>query len=836
MPQHPFCKMVLKDLFTDFFPGSSTFRMRKKILPYIIAFVLLIVVLLFFSRAYREMTSYSELTNRHNAVNSSFHNLSRQLNNAAILNPDLVKVGNAVNGGKLFYTDSLVIIQQLTLLKSAVDDSINIQIVEKLDPAVRSELSWLLNSNVPDSIILHRSSGHIASFQRIDSLINQGIQRTTFLLKNLKTHLNEEINTLRIWMTVFILLSGGLLIYTSINLFRQRSKTTRKEKELETVFNRINDAVVSVDNEWRYTFLNDAALATHPLSRDKTLGQVIWDVHPEMKGTIFWDKYHEAMNTRQVVEIESHYAPMDIWFSVKVYPSGDGLTIFYKDITGSKRAEQKLSETLKEVTDYKFALDEANIVAITDQKGIITYVNDNFCHISKFSREELIGQDHRIINSGHHPKEFIRSLWLTITNGKIWKGELKNKAKDGTVYWVDTTIVPFLNEEGKPYQYVAIRADITERKKLEEQHVLFGSIVNSSDDAILSKTLEGKIISWNHGAEKVFGYSSKEIIGEQISILIPPDLQNEENEILEKIRNGQDVDHYETRRVRKDGQIIYVSLSISPIRDSFGNITGASKISRDITGRKKAEKEIQELNEELEQRVAARTAELNSLNNEMEAFTYSVSHDLRAPLRGIIGFTSILEEDYASQLDDEAKRITSVIRSNTLRMGRLIDDLLAFSRTGKQELVKTRINTNAMVAEIINDMAHQKESSNAIQWDIRDLPPIIADLNTIRQVWINLVSNAIKYSATRNHPHIEIAAKSVNGQVVFNVKDNGVGFDENYKHKLFKVFQRLHSAEEFEGTGVGLALVEKIVSKHGGKVWAESKANEGACFSFSLPV
>jgi PAS domain-containing protein len=200
--------------------------------------------------------------------------------------------------------------------------------------------------------------------------------------------------------------------------------------ELETVFNRINDGVVSVDNNWKYTFLNDAALSTHPLGRKETIGKVMWDIHPEMKGTIFWDKYHEAMSTGQVTEIESHYAPMNTWFSVKVYPSTNGLTIFFKDVTETKKAEHRLSQTLREVTDYKFALDESSIVAITDQKGIIKHVNANFCKISRYTEAELLGQDHRIINSGYHSKEYIKQLWVTIANGKIWKGELKNKAKD----------------------------------------------------------------------------------------------------------------------------------------------------------------------------------------------------------------------------------------------------------------------------------------------------------------------------------------------------------------------------------------------------------------------
>jgi PAS domain S-box-containing protein len=514
-------------------------------------------------------------------------------------------------------------------------------------------------------------------------------------------------------MVFFIALAGLLLIYITISFLNQQSKIVNKEKELETVLNRIDDAVVSIDNEWRYTFLNDAALMTHPQGKEKILGKFLLEVHPELKGTIFWHKYQEAMRTKNVVEVESYYPPMSRWFSVKVYPSIDGLTIFYRDVTETKKSEQELSQTLKEINDYKFALDEASIVAITDQKGIIKHANANFCKISKYTTEELIGQDHRIINSGYHSKEFIKNLWTTIANGKIWKGELKNKAKDGTIYWVDTTIVPFLDEKGKPYQYVAIRADITERKQAEER--------------------------------------------------------------------------------------------------------------------------IIDLNVDLEKKVKERTQQLKKSNEELEAFSYSVSHDLRAPLRGIIGFASILEEDYGNVLDDEGKRITDVIKSNTMKMGRLIDDLLAFSRMGRQDILKTNIDTHKMVTEVIDEL-EPKEKLKQIHWKIHPLPMAKGDINTLRQVWINFISNAIKYSGNKEKQCIEIGFGDHGAELVFYVKDNGVGFDEHYKNKLFKVFQRLHSAEEFEGTGVGLALVEKIISKHGGRVWAEGKNNEGACFYFSLPA
>lgn len=235
---------------------------------------------------------------------------------------------------------------------------------------------------------------------------------------------------------------------------------------------------------------------------------------------------------------------------------------------------------------------------------------------------------------------------------------------------------------------------------------------------------------------------------------------------------------------------------------------------------------------ELENRVIERTSQLQIANSELESFSYSISHDLRAPLRAIIGYTSILEEEYSNKLDEEAKRLTSIIKRNTKKMGDLIDDMLAFSKSGRDGITKTRINSNEIIKEIIDGL----DVKNKIEWNIQSLPDINADIKTMRQVWINLISNAIKYSRNREYPQIEIGTSPHKGHNTFFVKDNGVGFNQQYSKKLFKVFQRLHTTEEFEGTGVGLAIVEKIINKHGGNVWAEAEEDKGASFFFTIPT
>ncbi|MDR3716370.1 MAG: PAS domain S-box protein [Puia sp.] len=618
--------------------------------------------------------------------------------------------------------------------------------------------------------------------------------------------------------------------------------------------------------------------------------------------------------------------------------------------------DSRINERTAEISDYKYALDQSSIVAITDQKGIIRHVNDNFCRISKYSREELIGQDHLIINSGYHSKEFIRNLWVTIARGKIWKGELKNRAKDGSTYWVDTTIVPFLGPEGKPRQYVAIRADITERKKAEEQQAWLASIINSSDEAIISIDLERTITSWNRGAEKLFGYPPGEVLGKEISMLIAPDRWHEEDLIIRKTTRGEYLEHYETERLRKDGSAVQISLNVAPIKDPDGKIVGASKIARNITEQKKAElkirqnenlyrtiassipgsviclmdpeyryllvegdmiektgykkekllgqkaadvlpadryeealphfirvfheetftvesnrtgydlvtryvplknennevyaamsvsidvtelknaqRRISELNVGLEQKVIERTEELAIINKELEAFTYSVSHDLRAPLRIIDGFADMLVTDYSDKLDEEGRRTLGVITANARRMGQLIDALLNLSQLGRKEIVTTRADMNELVKSAITEqLALYRGREAEILAD--PLLPASCDRNLILQVWGNLISNALKYSGKQEKPSIHIGSYQNGRSIVYSVKDNGVGFDMKYAGKLFGVFQRLHKITEYEGTGVGLALVQRIIVKHGGKVWAESEPGKGSVFSFSLPI
>jgi PAS domain S-box-containing protein len=495
-----------------------------------------------------------------------------------------------------------------------------------------------------------------------------------------------------------------------------------------------------------------------------------------------------------------------------------------------RQAEEALKESLaaseavrKDLADQKFALDQHVIVAVTDVKGRITYANDKFCAISKYSREELLGQDHRILNSGHHPKEFFQQMYRTITNGKVWHGEIKNRAKDGSFYWVDATIVPFLDTNGKPRQYAAIRTDITERKRAEEVRERLAAVVESSDDAIIAKTLDGVIIAWNRGAEKVFGYSSPEAVGKSMRMLIPPERANEEPDILARIGRGESVEHFETVRVRKDGKSIDVSVTISPIRDSGGAIVGASKIARNITERKHSE-----------QRLADKAEELARSNRDLEQFAYVASHDLQEPLRMVASYTQLLSERYGGKLDENADKFLGYAREGALRMQVLIQDLLVFSRVVRAGVTCKNVDCNVALEEAVQSLTAAIEESGGVVTHAA-LPNVWADQTQIAQVFQNLIGNAVKFRKEAP-PAISVQAEKSGRNWLFSVSDNGIGIAPEYAENIFVVFQRLHARTEYPGNGIGLAICKKIIEHYGGTIGVESRVGQGSTFKFTLPA
>ncbi|MDP1746786.1 MAG: PAS domain S-box protein [Bacteroidota bacterium] len=371
-------------------------------------------------------------------------------------------------------------------------------------------------------------------------------------------------------------------------------------------------------------------------------------------------------------------------------------------------------------------------------------------------------------------------------------------------------------------------------ENVEESEKRFQNLIQNAPDAIITIDENGIITNWNPEAEKMFGWKEVDAIGKTLSQTIIP-------EKFQKVLEKGLKDFLTTG----EGAVLNKPIELSGLRKDLTEFPIELKVSfskinkppifigfvRDITERKKAKEKIFRLNKELEQKVQ----ELEISNKEMESFSYSVSHDLRAPVRAISGFAKMLGKKYDPKFDEEGKDLLNTITSESTRMGRLIDDLLTFSRLGKNEIQKTKVDMTALAKEVIEELLKLGEQKYKAKITVNNLLPSYCDKVLIRQVLVNLISNSLKYSFPKPAPLIEIGSFSEENFLVYYVKDTGVGFDMKFYDKLFGVFQRLHDPEQFTGTGIGLSIVKRIIIRHGGRVWAEGKIDEGATFYFSLP-
>ncbi len=345
--------------------------------------------------------------------------------------------------------------------------------------------------------------------------------------------------------------------------------------------------------------------------------------------------------------------------------------------------------------------------------------------------------------------------------------------------------------------------------------LLLSAIVDSSDDAIISKDLNGIITSWNPSAQRLFGYTETEALGKHITMLIPEDRGQEEVEIISRIRAGERVDHFETVRKRKDGSLLDISLTISPIKDHQGKIVGASKIARDITERKRIDREIRRANKDLEQ------------------FAFSASHDLQEPLRNIKIYSELLNRRYREQLEGDGLIFLEYLHQGAKRMETLVQDLLAYSRASKVEASSELHDANGALAEALEALRSGIAASGAtITWD--PLPSVYMHQSHLRQLFQNLIGNSIKYCPADRPPVVHIAARTAHNVCTFAVQDNGLGIAEEYQTLVFELFKRLHTSTEYPGSGMGLAICERIIERYQGRIWVESRVGAGSTFYFTV--
>ena len=481
--------------------------------------------------------------------------------------------------------------------------------------------------------------------------------------------------------------------------------------------------------------------------------------------------------------------------------------------------EERLGLMIESIKDYA--------IIRLDPEGRVAGWNIGAQRIKGYTTKEIIGRHF----SCFYPEEVVRSGFPEIALGEAaTRGRFENEGwrvrKDGSRFWANVIIAAIRDPGGQLLGFVKVTRDLTEHKRAEQALEERDRFFDLSRDLICLATFDGYFKTLNTAWERTLGFSREELMARPfLEFVHPEDIPASQAEV-KHLEEGRETVNFENRFRCRDGSWRWFAWNArAAVPQRLIYATG-----RDITERKRAQAQIANLHADLQKHAG----QLEMTNKELEAFSYSVSHDLRAPLRHIDGFVKLLNKQAGEKLDERGRRYLGIIADSARQMGMLIDDLLVFSRMGRTELRQARVSLDALVHEAIHGLQSETHG-RSIHWKIDALPEVEADPSMLRQVWVNLIANAVKYSRPRNPAEIEIGSNMDNGEFVFFVRDNGVGFDMQYAHKLFGVFQRLHRAEEFEGTGIGLANVRRIIHRHGGRTWAEGKPDGGATFFFSLP-
>jgi PAS domain S-box-containing protein len=478
-----------------------------------------------------------------------------------------------------------------------------------------------------------------------------------------------------------------------------------------------------------------------------------------------------------------------------------------------------------------------DLICTHDLKGTLLSVNAAAARAWGFAAEESVGlciPDMLPQARRHEFNDYIKA----VQRDGAAAGIMKIVIRDGEArFWEYRNT---LRTEGVPEPVVRgmardVTGEVLAKRALRKSEKRYRNILENIEDGYFEVDTAGNFTFFNVSTCRILGYSADELMGRNNREFTDDENAKKIFKVFNEVyRTGIPAKAFDWQLIRKDGSKCFVEMVVSLITDSNNVKTGFRGIVRDVTERKRAEEDIRKLNAELDLRVQERTAQLEAANKELDAFSYSVSHDLKSPLQHITGYAELLNKRASGSIDEKNKHYLKVITDSSIRMGRLIDDLLSFSRMGRTAMLKKKTNLNSLVKEILRDFQADARSKN-INWKTGPLPEVYGDSAMLRQVFVNLISNAFKFTRSCDNAIIEIGSTGgEKGEVCVYVKDNGAGFDMKYVDKLFGIFQRLHKTEEFEGAGIGLANVRRIIHRHGGKVWAEGKVREGATFWFTL--